>query len=141
MRIPAAIKARPEATYSELERKAETLLRLEKKDEVTTLWAHMARHCTLPKTAGLRFAYDVGAGMHVLVESANEARSKAASDELTAFASSCFEGKTALSWSALRDRIILLGGLKPAGAKRKIERMSEDGIIRKTFLNEYELAA
>jgi hypothetical protein len=126
---------------SQLERNAETLLRLEKKDEVTTLWADMARHCALPKSAGLRFAYDLDAGMHVPVDSANDARSKAAADELTAFAASCFEGRSALSWAGLRDRITLLGGLKPSGAKRKIERMADAGIIRKTLLHEYELAA
>jgi hypothetical protein len=126
---------------SQLERKAETLLRLEKRDEITTLWAHMARHCSLPKSGGLRFAWSGEAGMHVLVDSANDARSKAAGDDLMAFAASCFEGKTALTWAALRDRIAVLAGIKPKSAIHRLERMRQAGIIQKNLIHQWEFAA
>ena len=128
---------------SQLERKAETNLRMVKDaNDVTTVWTEKARHCSLPKTKGIRFAYDIGRGYHVRVECANEARSSAAQDELAAFTASVFEGvKNGMAWHELRDKIINLCGLSIPGAKKKIERMAEAGIIQKTLLNRYEFNA
>lgn len=125
---------------SQLERKAETCLRLAKSDEVTTLWAEKARHCSLPKSQGVRFEWSILAEMHVMAESANDARSRAALDDLTAFAASCFEAGSPLSWAALRDRIKLVGGVKDTGAIKKINRMREAGIIQKNLMHEWEFA-
>jgi hypothetical protein len=128
---------------SQLERKAETNLRMAKDaNEITTLWTEKARHCSIPKTKGVRFAYDTGRGYHVRVQSANDARASAAQDELTAFTASVFEGvKHGLQWHELRDKIIKLAGLSVPGAKKKIERMAEAGIIQKTLMNRYEFNA
>ena len=101
----------------------------------------MARHCSIPKAKGVRFAYDVETGCHVRVSSANEARASAAQDELTAFTASVFAGAKELAWHELRDRIIQLSGIKIPGAKKKIERMAEVGVIQKNLLNLYELHA
>jgi len=128
---------------SQLERKAETNLRMVKDaNEITTVWTEKARHCSIPKTGGIRFAFDTGKGYHVRVESANEARSSAAQDELTAFAASCFENaKHGLTWGELLRKIMNLAALKEAGARRKIERMCEAGIIQKNLMHKYEFNA
>ncbi len=85
---------------SQLERKAETNLRLSKSEGVTSVWTDRgARHCDIPKAAGLRFEYSALEGCHCLLDSANDARAQAAKDELTAFVASVFQGQSpALSW-------------------------------------------
>jgi hypothetical protein len=128
---------------SQLERKAETNLRMEKGgDEVTCVWTDRARHCFIPKAKGLRFAYCPTAGMHLPAESANDARAKAAADELTAFTASVFDGqKGGLSWRELIDRMILVGKLKESGARTRLNKMSAAGLIQKNLLHKWEFAA
>jgi hypothetical protein len=127
---------------SQLERKAETNLRLSKSEGVTTVWTDRgARHCEIPKAAGLRFEYSTLEGCHCLLDSANDARAQAARDELTAFVASVFQGQSpALSWGELRNRIMLLAGIKEPGARRRIEKMAELGLIRKNLLHQWEAA-
>lgn len=126
---------------SQLERKAETPLRLEKKDEITTVWTEKARHCCIPKPRGVCFQYSAADEMHVLTDSANDARNRAANDDLTAFAASCFSEGRPLAWGELRDRIATLAGLKESGARRRLEVMAGEGIIKKNKLHKYEFSA
>ena len=124
---------------SHLERKAETNLRLMKTDEVTTVWTDRgARHCNIPKAAGIRFAYSQVERRHCLMESANDARSQAAADELAAFTASVFDGHPELSWSELVNRIVSMKKLSVGGARKRIEKMSELRLIRKNLLHKYE---
>jgi len=59
---------------SQLERRAETNLTLEKDgDGITTVFATRARHCEIQKADGPRFAWDHEAGMHLSCESARAA--------------------------------------------------------------------
>lgn len=128
---------------SQLERKAETCLRMEKREEVTTLWSEKARHCNLPKSKGVMFAYDIEAGMHVLVDSANDARAAAAKDELTVFAASVFSNapKAGLPWNELINRIKDAASIQVTGARKRMEKMHAAGIIRKNLFNNWEFAA
>lgn len=127
---------------SQLERKAETNLRLSKSEGVTSVWTDRgARHCDIPKAAGIRFEYSTLEGCHCLLDSANDARAQAAKDELTAFAASVFQGQAAgLSWSELRNRIMLLSGVKESGARARLQKMAEAGLIRKNLLHQWECA-
>ena len=50
---------------SHLERKAETPLRLEKADGITTIWTECARHAGIAKEDGPRFHWDNTRGMHL----------------------------------------------------------------------------
>jgi len=50
---------------SQLERKSETNLRLEKADEITVVWADKNRRAPILKAHGPRFTWSVEAGMHV----------------------------------------------------------------------------
>ena len=128
---------------SQLERKAETNLRMEKgSDDVTCVWTDRARHCSIPKTRGLRFAWSDTAGMHVPAESANDARAKTAADELTSFAASVFNGnKGGFGWRELIDRMMLVGGLKESGARTRLKKMNEQGLIQKDLLHKWQFSA
>ena len=53
---------------SHLERKAETNLRLDKANGMTTIWSEKQRRAPIPKEAGLCFQWSDEAGMHVSVD-------------------------------------------------------------------------
>lgn len=129
---------------SQLERKQFGCLRLAKDaDEIITLWTTNSRKASIPKTQGVRFAYDKEAGLHLPVDSANDARSAAAADALVAFAASIFHGtpKGGLMWHELRDRIMTAAKIGTSGAIKRLDKMHAAGIIQKNLLNKYELHA
>jgi hypothetical protein len=61
---------------SELERKCETNLTLEKKDGVTVIYTTTARHAEIPKEKGHRFQWSDDAGMHVTCDAETADASK-----------------------------------------------------------------
>ncbi len=129
---------------SQLERKQFAGLRLEKDaNEITTLWTDRSRKASIPKSQGVRFAYDKDAGLHLPVDSANDARSVAAADALVAQAASIFHAapKGGLMWHELRDRIMTAAKIGPSGAIKRMDKMHAAGIIQKNLLHKYELHA
>jgi hypothetical protein len=127
---------------SQLERKQFAGLRLSKDaDEITTLWTDRSRKASIPKSQGIRFAYDKEAGLHLPVATANDARSEAARDELAVFAADIFRTapKAGLAWGELINRIKDKAGLKIAGARKRQEKMIALGIIQKNLWQNWEL--
>jgi hypothetical protein len=129
---------------SQLERKQFAGLRLAKdKDEITTLWTDRSRKASIPKSQGIRFAFDKEAGLHLPVATANDARSEAARDELAVFAADVFRSapKAGLAWGELINRIKDKAGLKIAGARKRQEKMFALGIIQRNLWQNWELTA
>ena len=129
---------------SQLERKQFAGLRMAKDaDEITTVWTDRSRKASIPKSQGLRFAYNKEAALHLPVETANDARSEAAREELAVFAADLFRTapKAGLGWSELIARISDKAGLKIGGARKRQEKMHEFGIIQKNLWQNWELAA
>jgi len=127
---------------SQLERKQFAGLRLAKDgDEVSTVWTDRSRKASIPKSQGLRFAYDKVAGLHMPVDSANDAKSAAAGDALVAFAASIFHSapKDGLLWADLRNRIMAAADIGTSGAVKRIDKMHGAGVIQKNLLHKYEL--
>jgi hypothetical protein len=129
---------------SQLERKQFAGLRMAKDgDEITTVWTDRSRKASIPKSQGLRFAYDKEAGLHLPVDSANDVRAEAARDELAVFAADIFRTapKAGLAWSELINRIKDTAGLKVAGARKRQEKMHALGIIQRNLFQNWELSA
>jgi len=129
---------------SQLERKQFAGLRMAKDcDEITTVWTTNSRKASIPKSQGLRFAYDKAAGLHMPVDSAHDAKSAAAGGALVAFAASIFHSapKDGLGWAELRDRIMAAADIGISGAIKRIDKMHAAGIIQKNLLHKYELFA
>ena len=125
---------------SQLERKAETNLRLQKTDEITTIWSEKARHCNIPKSKGMRFKYSETQKMHILCDSLDAVKADAAREEMLPFAESLFENAHGvLGWKALKDKIIELSGIKAGGAEKKIKRLVDLKIISQNQQNKYVL--
>jgi hypothetical protein len=122
---------------SQLERKAETNLALEKNDSVTVAYTKLARHAHIEKDAGARFQWDAEAGMHLSVESARD--EKAAGDDFhnRATVDEAFLSKPSLRYSDLKAEIMRIRRVKERRAEDIIRAMVPT-LLRKNLLGFYE---
>ena len=126
---------------SELERKAETNLRLAKdKDGVTTIWSQRARHCNLPREKGPCFAWNDAAGMHTSCGTAREIKSAANHERMKGEADGVFGGAESFRHSELMASISDTLCLRERAAKLRIQKWTAEGIIRKDTDGNYHLS-
>jgi hypothetical protein len=129
---------------SQLERKAETNLKLQKDktDEVTTVWTDRgARHCSIPKSSGTRFKYCHLEGCHVVVGSKQEDKAVNEMEELRAFAVSMFAGRSeGYLWSEAVAKIGELRGVKEGAARNYLKKLKENGVVELDAYSKYVLA-
>jgi hypothetical protein len=127
---------------SQLERKAETNLRIEKKDGVSLLYADKNRGADIPKDTGPRFLWSNDAGMHVSADTIDNDKRSATLDKLREQCSEAFRtaNKTALHWSELVEALLRVPGVK---SKRTAERIhtdaKENDIIQKNLIGQWEM--
>jgi hypothetical protein len=125
---------------SQLERKAETNLRLAKdKDGITTMWAERARHCYLPKEQGHCFQWSDTEKMHVSCGSAGEIRQSEKREKMIAEALSSYAGEDSMSFTQLEQAIMSALTLKERSAALRIKAWAAEGIIRKDAAGNYHL--
>ena len=121
---------------SQLERKAETNLRLVKDgDGITVIFADRARHCHLPRAHGPRFQWDPQREMHVLYEKRGDEKSDIRDAELNDLAEQIFDVPEAihgLKWDHVHDRIEKLLKLSRSGARKKFTKLINGDFIRKS---------
>ena len=132
---------------SQLERKAETNLKIEKEDEVCTLWAEKNRHAPILKKTGPRFAWDGELAMHVSVKSQADAKEDLEFAELSNVFKTAFGNHPSMSFSDLRTatveavKVTDKKAVSVSGrtAERKIARADTLGIIKKELAGLYTL--
>jgi hypothetical protein len=125
---------------SQLERKAETNLRLAKdKEGVTTIWAERARHCYLPRESGPCFAWSDEKRMHISVGTAGEVKRAANRGRMESEADSAFGGESAVTYSDLVTAIMDALNVMDRAAKNRIKTWLAEGIIRKDSTGKYHL--
>ena len=120
---------------SELERKAETNLRLDKDErEITEIWSNKNRKAGIPKRKGPCFQWSDAAGMHVSVESKGSRVDKEKSETLAMLADDIFRKRPAMSYSDIVAYLTAKKGLKLAErtAARRISELSRLGLIEKS---------
>ncbi|MEI7912481.1 MAG: hypothetical protein WCK77_22865 [Verrucomicrobiota bacterium] len=126
---------------SELERKAETNLRLAKdKNGVTTIWAEKARHLYLPKDQGACFAWNDQAQMHTSCGTAGELKQAASRDKAIDEAERAFNGSATLRHAALVAAIGEALDLQEKASKNRVKTWRENGIISKDDAGNYHLS-
>jgi hypothetical protein len=126
---------------SQLERKAETNLRLAKdKDGVTTMWADRARHCYLPKEKGPCFSWNDSEEMHTSCGTAGEIKTAANREKLQSDAASAFNGTESFRHSDLMAAVGEAFDLKERAAKDRVRKWAFEGIIRKDSAGNYHLS-
>ncbi len=116
---------------SQLERKAETNLRLAKdKDGVTVIWAERARHCHLPKEQGPCFSWNDAESMHTSCGTAGELRNAGIRDKMFQEADAALGGGS-MNYTDLTAAIMDALNIKDRAAKNRIKTWLAEGIIRK----------
>jgi hypothetical protein len=129
---------------SQLERKAETNLRLEKNaDGVTVVYSDRARHAHIPKEKGTCFKWCDEAQMHVSTSTARDAKFEARKEELRTFAEEIFrkvKDPFGFSWAEMHRKIEKLAKLKPDGARKRFQSMLKMNVITKTLEGKYLLS-
>jgi hypothetical protein len=130
---------------SQIERKAETNLRLSKDaNGITTVWADRARHGHIPKDSGTCFEWSDAAGMHVSCGTAREIKDQLKRNQHGDEATRVFLGAddAGLTFTELTARIceVLDVGSESTAARRIRAWLKDGGPIRKTRAGTYTLA-
>jgi hypothetical protein len=116
---------------SQLERKAETNLRLDKDGEVTSVWSEKQRRAPILKDKGPRFQWSNEEAMHVTIErgqSPSELAERAAAIELR---DEVFNGKPSLRRGEMEKAIGVTTGKSDRTASRIATSWDKLGIIEK----------
>jgi hypothetical protein len=130
---------------SQLERKSETNLRLERDGDSIVVWADKNRRAPITKDQGPRFQWSNELKMHVSIESAGDAKAQAKRQEQQEHAEAVFDSakQSSLSWSVLVEnygQTVLKSSRKERTARRHVDEMIRAGILRKNLIGHYELA-
>lgn len=116
---------------SQLERKAETNLRLVKDgDGITTIYTERARHCHIPKAEGVCFQWSDEARMHVSCGSAGAIQAEAKRRKMRDEAERVIEGDS-MSYTELTAAIMDALDLKERAAKGRVTAWRAEGVIAK----------
>ncbi len=123
---------------SQLERKAETNLRLSKDAEgITTVFTERSRHCHIPKDTGPRFAWDNAAGMHMSCGSIKSEKDNAKARETVGILAEVFSAAPLLSYTDLRGAIMRIRGITQRTAEKYITSL-QPKFIHQTANGLYE---
>jgi len=126
---------------SQLERKAETNLRLAKDaDGLTTIWAERARHCYLPKEHGPCFSWNDQAGMHTSCGTSGEIKAAAIREKMQNEAETAFGDAVTMSYGELVSVICERLNVSERTAKSRIKSWLAEGITRKNTSGNHLLA-
>lgn len=121
---------------SQLERKAETNLRLDKEDGVTTIWSDKQRRAPIPKKVGPCFAWSDEVGMHVSVRTRQSVTNQEKRESLVMLADTIFDKRPAITYTDIIRFLTAKKGLAMSErtASRRIKDLSELGIIEKSVV-------
>jgi hypothetical protein len=124
---------------SQLERKAETNLRLDKADGVTEIWSDKNRKAPIPKGNGPCFAWSDEAEMHVSVESRLAAADSERRESLAMLADDIFRERPAMHYADLIEffTVKCRPKLKQRTAERRVNELSRLGLIEKSVAGLY----
>jgi len=124
---------------SQLERKAETNLALEKAEGVTVVYTKLARHAHIEKDAGARFQWDEQSGMHVSCGTLMAEKAEADDFHLQAIADEIFTSKAAMRYSELKQEVMRIRHVKEGAAEKTIKKLVPK-FARKGLMGMYEKA-
>ena len=128
---------------SQLDRKSETNLQLEKdENEVTVIWSpNRNRHAPIPRNTAPRFAWSDQHQMHVSVQNINGAKVDKEREELTELARAIFSDRPAMRRFELETAVKIKLAVKDKTAERRVSAMLALGIVKKDLAGFYILTA
>lgn len=127
---------------SQLERKAESNLRLERDGDAIVCWSEKNRKAPISKSKGPRFVWSDELGMHVSSETSDELKDDANRAGLEAVADAIFCDRPAMRYGEMLEKLTAKTGLavSPRTASRKIVALSKAEIIKKSVAGLYSRA-
>lgn len=117
---------------SQLERKAETNLRLDRENGITSIWSDKQRRAPIPKGTGPSFQWSDEAGMHVTIESRATAAANVESEQLAALADDIFLDRPAMRYAEIVAAIRVGMKCPQRTAERRLSSMAKLGIVGKS---------
>ena len=117
---------------SQLERKAETNLRLDKENGITTVWGDKQRRAPIPKGTGPCFIWDEVAQMHVSTETRQSAKEAEKCEALTMLADDIFSNRPAMRYCDMVATVKERLKVSESTAARKVKELSRLGILEKS---------
>ena len=126
---------------SQIERKSETNLTLEKEDDTTVVWSVKQRRAPIFKKDGPRFAWSDEHNMHISVggQSGQGSRATLKVIELHDMAVEAFNGAEMMSYTALVAALVKTRDMSEPTAKRKVSEMRKSLILETNFLGRYSI--
>ena len=125
---------------SQLERKSECNLRLEKDGDTTVVFADKNRRAPISKESGPRFQWSTAAGMHVSIESQASTADREEKEKLMDFADCVFKDRPAMHYHELVSTVLAVGKIQQRGAEKKVAKMIKLNVISKSAANLYTKA-
>jgi hypothetical protein len=126
---------------SQLERKAETNLRLEKEGETTVIWSDKQRRAPIPKHLGPCFQWSESAGMHVSTQTHANTRDAIRSEELRPQVADLFEERPAMRYADLKSTVMTVTRKTERTAERFIKELLRLRLVVKDVANLYTKAS
>lgn len=127
---------------SQLERKAETNLRLDKDGDSIVVWSERNRRAPITKAHGPRFTWSDEQKMHVSIESVGAAQAAADRETMCQQAAEVFtkSRQNSLSWNEFLTPLRRVCNVKTeSGARKRMEKMIGTRVITKDVLGHYIL--
>ncbi|MFN7140589.1 MAG: DnaB-like helicase N-terminal domain-containing protein [Limisphaerales bacterium] len=125
---------------SQLERKSETNLILQKEGEVTCMWSVKQRRAPILKETAPRFRWSDEAGMHVTCASAKHERDAEKVEQFKLEIDDVFSETPSMRYADLKTTIKKTLRVSDPTAERRIKDWSKYHLITKTSLNFYQKA-
>lgn len=125
---------------SQLERKAETNVRLIRELGKTTICVEKGRHCFIPKEEGVRFEWSDIHQMHMPAETIKVEKERLEQRKLRECAVAAFDGQDeTLPWKTLVQCIVHSAGLSDSGARKRLAKLVEKHVVLKNLDDTYSL--
>ena len=126
---------------SQLERKAESNLRLVKdNDGVTVIYSEKSRNASISREHGPRFKWNDAEKMHRSCETMRDTKAESRCTTMRLLIEeifNCPEATGGLTWAQVHEHIETLEKLKRTGARRRFDNMISAGLIEKNSAGFY----
>ena len=122
---------------SQLERKAETNLRIEKDGDVSVCWSEKQRRAPIFKDHGPRFKWSEEAGMHVTATAAAPAKPKWHED-FAILADEIFDGGKRMRYAEIAKAIAEARDIGDAAARKRTQRLLKTDLLMPVGMGYYQ---
>jgi hypothetical protein len=122
---------------SQLERKCESNLRLEKNGEITTVWSEKQRRAPIFKDSGPKFRFDPVARMHVTVDPEDDPAQQAEVEGLRATRDDVFQGRHSMRYSEIISALKVTVKRSEKTAERRLAKWIKHRLVEKSVAGLY----